>query len=71
LDPTSPANVTRVPARTEVWATHYNPPYSGPYNGPYNGPYAPPPGPPPAAREQDNGKPPGYIGSRRVLLGAA
>ncbi|KAK7052978.1 hypothetical protein VNI00_004299 [Paramarasmius palmivorus] len=37
LDPTSPANVTRVPARTEVWATHYNPPYSGPYNGPYNG----------------------------------
>ncbi|KAI3611947.1 hypothetical protein WG66_016199 [Moniliophthora roreri] len=83
LDPTSPANVTRVPARTEVWATHYNPPYSGPYNGPYNGqpypyeqgpyygqpqygqgPYAPPSGPPPPAnRDQDDGKPPGYMGA--------
>ena len=60
LDPTSAANVSRVPA-PQQWAAHYNPPYDGgnSYGQPYYGQqgygqpgwgqqgYGAPPGPPP------------------------
>ncbi|KAL0573538.1 hypothetical protein V5O48_008424 [Marasmius crinis-equi] len=59
LDPTSPANVSRVPA-PQQWASHYNPPYSSNngFNQPYYGQqsYGPPPGPPP---QQQFAPPPG------------
>ncbi|KAG7096015.1 hypothetical protein E1B28_006698 [Marasmius oreades] len=79
LDPTSPANVSRVPAPQD-WASHYNPPYSGPYGGrpyygqqPYGPPqYVPPPGPPQQQYGPPPGPPPppGYAGGDGVAGGA-
>ena len=74
LDPTGPHNFSRAPAsaiRTEIYPTHYAPPYPGgpapyptygqptPSHAPYSAypAYGPPPGPPPAET-----KPPGYEG---------
>lgn len=79
LDPTSPANVSRVPA-PQNWASHYSPPYSGPYGGqPYYGqaphgqqPYGPPQGPPPQQQyaPPPGPPPPGYVGGDGVAGGA-
>ena len=76
LDPTSPANQSRLPTGAPA---HYAPPFPA-YNSAYNNnlgaynpsapPYAPPPGPPPGfaagggggfGRPSEEGKPPGYV----------
>ncbi|KAF9262781.1 hypothetical protein L218DRAFT_1077705 [Marasmius fiardii PR-910] len=77
LDPTSPANVSRVPA-PQNWASHYNPPYSNPYGGqPYYGQpphgqpaYGPPQGPPPQQQYGPPAGPPGYVGADGIAGGA-
>jgi len=67
-DPTSVVNVSREPARFDVYPARYNPPFNPPYNTAFQ--YQPPQGPPPnmsvdafvPAYEGSESKPPTYEG---------